>query len=591
MRRAHLGALKAILPYANRYKGRMALAGVALLVASGATLALPLAVRRVIDLGFNAESSAFIDSYFLALVAVAGVLAASSASRYYLVITLGERIVADVRADVFSHLTALEPAFFDANRSGDIVSRLTADTTQIKSAFGASASILLRNLVLFFGAASLMVYTSPRLSGFVSLAIPLIVLPLVFSGRAVRARSSAAQDRLADAAAYAAEQVGAVRTMQAFGAERMTVERFARAVEDAFTAARASTRARALLTAVAIFLVLASVVAVLWIGAQDVISGRMTGGALSQFVLYAVFAASSLGQLSEVWAELSAAAGAADRIADILATPAVIKAPAKPLALPSPAQGRLAFHEVSFAYAGKGTVAALYRLSFRVAAGERVAIVGPSGAGKTTIFQLILRFYDPQSGRVEIDGVDLACADPVEARRRVALVAQDPAVFGTSVAENIRYGSPGASEAKLRHAAELAAADEFILALPKGYDTVIGERGVTLSGGQRQRLAIARAILKDAPILLLDEATSALDAESEALVQVALDKLMQGRTTLVVAHRLATVLSADRILVIDQGRIVEEGKHAELVARDGLYARLARLQFEAGAAALGEARG
>jgi ATP-binding cassette subfamily B protein len=591
LRRAHLGALKAILPYANRYKGRMALAGVALLVASAATLALPLAVRRVIDLGFNAESSAFIDSYFLALVAVAGVLAASSASRYYLVITLGERIVADVRAEVFSHLTALEPAFFDANRSGDIVSRLTADTTQIKSAFGASASILLRNLVLFFGAASLMVYTSPRLSGFVSLAIPLIVLPLVFSGRAVRARSSAAQDRLADAAAFAAEQVGAVRTMQAFGAERMTVERFARAVEDAFTAARASTRARALLTAVAIFLVLASVVAVLWIGAQDVVSGRMTGGALSQFVLYAVFAASSLGQLSEVWAELSAAAGAAERIADILATPAAIKAPAKPLALPSPAEGRLAFFDVSFAYAGKGTVAALERLSFKVAAGERVAIVGPSGAGKTTIFQLILRFYDPQSGRVEIDGVDLARADPVEARRRVALVAQDPAVFGTSVAENIRYGSPGASEAKLRQAAELAAADEFILALPKGYDTVIGERGVTLSGGQRQRLAIARAILKDAPILLLDEATSALDAESEALVQGALDKLMQGRTTLVVAHRLATVLSADRILVIDQGRIVEEGKHAELVARDGLYARLARLQFEAGAAALGETRG
>ncbi|MFI5015518.1 MAG: ABC transporter transmembrane domain-containing protein [Hyphomicrobiales bacterium] len=589
-KRPHFGALKAILPYAGRYKGRIALAGVALLVASAATLALPLAVRRVIDLGFNAESPAFIDSYFVALIVVSGVLALSSAARYYLVITLGERIVADVRDEVFAHLTRLEPAFFDANRSGDIVSRLTADTTQIKSAFGASASILLRNLVLFLGAASLMVYTSPRLSGFVSLAIPLIVLPLVFSGRAVRARSKAAQDRLADTAAYAAEQVGAVRTLQAFGAEGMTVRRFALAVENAFEAARSSTRARAVLTAVAIFLVLASVVIVLWIGAQDVLSGRMSAGALSQFVLYAVFAASSLGQLSEVWAELSAAAGASERIADILRTEPAIAAPARPVALPVPPQGRVAFENVRFAYTGKGAALALDRLSFGVAPGERVAIVGPSGAGKTTIFQLILRFYDPQLGRVLIDGVDLALADPVEARRRVALVAQDPAVFGAPVADNIRYGQPEADDAAVRRAAELAAADEFIKALPHGYDTVLGERGVTLSGGQRQRLAIARAILKDAPILLLDEATSALDAESEALVQGALDKLMQGRTTLVVAHRLATVLSADRILVIDQGRIVQEGKHAELVARDGLYARLARLQFEAGAAALGELR-
>jgi ATP-binding cassette subfamily B protein len=466
------------------------------------------------------------------------------------------------------------------------MSRLTADTTQIKSAFGASASVLLRNLVLFLGAASLMVYTSPRLSGFVSLAIPLIVLPLVFSGRVVRARSSAAQDRLADAASYAAEQIGAVRTMQAFGSERMTSDRFGEAVENAFDAARASIKARATLTAVAIFLVLASVVAVLWIGAQDVLAGRMTGGTLSQFVLYAVFAASSLGQLSEVWAELSAAAGAAERIASILATQPKIAAPARSVPLPSPSTGRVAFENVSFAYAGKGTVSALDNLSFAVAPGERVAIVGPSGAGKTTIFQLILRFYDPQSGRVLIDGVDLADADPVEARRRIALVAQDPVVFGASVAENIRYGAPAATDAELRRAAEQAAAAGFIEGLPQGYDTVIGERGVTLSGGQRQRLAIARAILKDAPILLLDEATSALDAESEALVQGALDKLMQGRTTLVVAHRLATVLSADRILVLDQGRIVEEGKHADLVARDGLYARLARLQFETGAAAL-----
>ena len=588
-KRPHLGALKAVLPFASRYRGRIALAGVALLVASAATLVLPLAVRRVIDLGFNADNVGFIDRYFGALAAVALVLALASAFRYYLVITLGERIVADLRASVFAHLTQLEPAFFDANRSGDIVSRLTADTTQIKSAFGASASVLLRNLVLFIGAAALMVYTSPRLSDFVSLAIPLIVLPLVFSGRAVRKRSSAAQDRLADTAAYAVEQVGAVRTLQAFGAEAMTIARYKGAVEGAFEAARAATRSRAMLTAVGIFLVLASVVAVLWIGAQDVLSGRMTAGTLSQFVLFAVLAASALGQLSEVWAELSAAAGAAERLADILATQPRIAAPERPLTLPTPPQGRVAFEDVSFAYAGKGTTSALDHIGFSVAAGERVALVGPSGAGKTTVFQLILRFYDPQSGRVLIDGTDLRQTDPVAARRCIALVAQDPTVFGASVTDNIRYGSPQASDAEVRRAAELAAADEFIRTLPQGYDTLLGERGVTLSGGQRQRLAIARAVLKDAPILLLDEATSALDAESEALVQGALDTLMQGRTTLVVAHRLATVLSADRILVLDAGRIVEEGKHAELVARNGLYARLARLQFEAGAAALREA--
>jgi ATP-binding cassette subfamily B protein len=581
-KRPPLGALKAILPYAGRYKDRIALAVVALVVAAGATLALPLAVRRVIDLGFDADNAAFVNEYFVALIAVAGVLALASASRYYLVITLGERIVADLRADVFTHLTGLEPAFFDANHSGEIISRLTADTTQIKSAFGASASVLLRNLVLFVGAAGLMVYTSPRLSGFVSLAIPLIVLPLVFSGRAVRARSRAAQDRLADTAAYAAEQIGAVRTLQAFGAERMTIERFSSAVEAAFAAARDSTMARAFLTAVAIFLVLASVVVVLWIGAQDVMAARMSAGTLSQFVLYAVLAGSALGQLSEVWAELAAAAGAAERLGTILHTPAAITAPPTPLALPSPPQGRVALEKVSFAYANTEN-SALVDLSFSVAPGERVAIVGPSGAGKTTIFQLILRFYDPGSGRVLIDGVDLARADPVEARKRVSLVAQDPVVFGASVAENLRYGSPQASDAKVHRAAALAAADAFIREMPRGYEEVLGERGVTLSGGQRQRLAIARAILKDAPILLLDEATSALDAESEALVQGALDTLMQGRTTLVVAHRLATVLGADRILVLDRGRIVEEGKHAELVARNGLYARLARLQFDMGA--------
>jgi ATP-binding cassette subfamily B protein len=403
----------------------------------------------------------------------------------------------------------------------------------------------------------------------------------------VRARSRAAQDRLADASAYAVEQIGAVRTMQAFTAEASTVGRFVRAVEDAYDAARGSTLARAILTAVAIFMVSASVVGVLWIGAQDVLDGRMTAGRLSQFVLYAVFAASSLGQLGQVWGEVSAAAGAAERLAEILAVKPSIVGPETPEPLPDPAQGGVAFEGVSFTYPGEGNSPSLNDLSFGIRPGERVAIVGPSGAGKSTIFQLILRFYDPQGGTIRLDGVRLDQADPAALRRRIAFVPQEPTIFGASVMENIRYGRPQASDEEVRGAARLAAADGFIQALPQGYETIVGERGVTLSGGQRQRIAIARAILKDAPVLLLDEATSALDAESETAVQQALSRLMQGRTTLVIAHRLATVLEADRILVLDGGRIVEEGDHEALVREGGLYARLARLQFEAGSAALG----
>lgn len=577
--KAALSALKPLIPYGLAYKGRIVAALVALGMASAATLVVPIAVRRVIDFGFSDQGRAYINAYFVLLIVVVGVLALASAFRYYCVITLGERVVADLRSAVFRHLTSLDPAFFDQTKSGEIVSRLTADTTQVKAAFGVSISIALRNLFLFFGATVLMIITSPKLSALVLLAIPVIVLPLVFSGRAVRRRSRTAQDRLADASAYAAEAIGAVRTMQAFGMENLTAARFSAAAEEAFDAARLSTTMRAFLTGSGIFLISASVVGVLWYGAQDVLAGEMTGGRLSQFVLYAVFAASSLGQLSEVYGELAQAAGAAERLGEILAAKPAVERPRNPRPLPNPPLGTVAFQDVHFSYPTRSEQRALHGLSITVSSGERVAIVGPSGAGKSTILQLLLRFYDPQGGTIWVDGVPITEADPFALRARMALVPQEPTIFAASVLDNIRYGRPEAAEDDVRRAAELASADGFIQAMLEGYQTMIGERGVTLSGGQRQRLAIARAILKDAPILLLDEATSALDAESERKVQTALDRLMEGRTTLVIAHRLATVRSADRILVMDKGVIVEEGTHESLLAQGGLYARLARLQF------------
>jgi ATP-binding cassette subfamily B protein len=575
-----LRPLLALAPYVARYRGRAFLALIALTVAAITTLVVPVAVRRMIDFGFTPEGIAMINSYFSVMIAVVAVLALASAGRYYLVMTIGERIVADLRRDVFAHLMSLSPAFFDSARSGELISRLTADTTQIKSAVGASVSIALRNLLLFFGAAIMMVITSPRLSGFVLLAIPLIVLPLVAFGRWVRRLSRNAQDTLADATAYASELVGGIRTVQAYTGERVANARFGGEVEQAYEAARTSTQARGFLTAIIIFIVFTSVVGILWIGSHDVLTGTISPGRLGQFVLYAAFAAAGLGQLSEVWGEVSAASGAAERLFEILQVTPEIAAPAAPRALPKPSRGDVSFEQVSFAYPMRPDALAVDKVSFAVRAGEKVAIVGPSGAGKSTLFHLLLRFYDPKSGVISFDGVPVSAADPHEVRSQIALVPQDSVAFATSARENIRFGRPEASDAEVERAAELAHATEFIRRMPKSFNTELGERGVTLSGGQRQRIAIARAILRDAPLLLLDEATSALDAESETLVQTALEELMRHRTTLVIAHRLATVLSCDRILVMDQGRIVEQGTHGSLVAANGLYARLARLQFE-----------
>jgi ATP-binding cassette subfamily B protein len=578
--KARLRPLLALAPYVARYRGRALLALVALTTAALTTLLVPVAVRRMIDFGFTLKGIALINGYFSVMIAVVAVLAFASAARFYLVTTIGERIVADLRRDVFAHLISLSPAFFDSARSGELVSRLTADTTQIKSAVGASVSIALRNFLLFIGATAMMVITSPRLSGFVLLAIPLIVLPLVAFGRWVRRLSRNAQDTLADASAYASELVGVIRTVQAYTGEQLANARFGGEVEQAYEAARTSTHARAVLTAIIIFIVFTSVVLILWIGSHDVLTGSISPGRLGQFVLYTVLAAAGLGQLSEVWGEVSAASGAAERLFEILRVKPEITAPASPRALPAPPRGDVSFDNVGFAYPARPDVHAIDGVWLSVCAGEKVAIVGPSGAGKSTLFHLLLRFYDPASGAISFDDVPIMSADPHELRARIALVPQESVVFAASARENIRFGRPEAGDAEVERAADLAHATEFIRRLPCGFDAALGERGVTLSGGQRQRIGIARAILRDAPLLLLDEATSSLDAESETLVQTALEELMRHRTTLVIAHRLATVLSCDRIMVMDQGRIVEQGTHASLVAANGLYARLARLQFE-----------
>jgi ATP-binding cassette subfamily B protein len=585
-KRASLSALRPILPYARRRSGRIAAALVALVFASVATLIVPYAIREMVDRGFHGGAAGSVHVYFGLLIVVVFVLAVASGARYYLVMTIGERIVADLRGDFFRHLTTLDQTFFDMEKTGEIVSRLSADTTQLKSTFGSSASVALRNIFMFAGAIAMMIATSPKLSAYVLIAIPLIVLPLFAAGRSVRERSRRAQETLAEATAFASENLDAARVMQAFVAEEFTARRYAQAADGAYEAARAMTRARSVVTAIGIFLAFASVVVVLWLGARDVIDQKMSAGVLLQFLLYAVLGASSLGQLSEVWNEVSQAAGAAARIGDLLALKPTIVAPPAPAALPQPVRGAIRFERVTFAYPTRPDDPVLRGIDFAVEPGDTVAIVGPSGAGKSTLFQLLERFYDPSAGTVRIDGIDISKLDPKALRREIAFVPQEPFIFGASVADNIAYGRPGASREAIEDAARRAAAHGFVSALPQGYDTQLGERGVTLSGGERQRLAIARAILKDAPVLLLDEATSALDAGNETLVQAALGELMKGRTTLVIAHRLATIVGAHRILVIDGGEIVEQGDHATLLGRGGLYARLARLQFETGAAAL-----
>ena len=574
-----LRPLAALKPYILKNKVMLAGAVIALVISAGAMLSVPMAVRRMIDYGFGAQGGELIDQYFAMLILIGLIIGIASGIRVYLINWLGERVVADVRRDVFEHLTTLGTQFFEKTHSGEVMSRLTADTTQIKAAAGLALSQTLRNIIMLTGAIIMMFVTSPSLSFLVLGAIPAIVLPLVAYGRVVRRRSRNAQDTLAEASAYAAENLTAVRTMQAFNHESSVASRFAHAVERAFEAARSRNAARAGLTGLTIFLVTLCIVGVLWYGASSVVTGEMTGGRLGQFVIYALFAAGALGELSEVWSELNTAAGAAERLTEILAVSPAIKSPAKPTPLPKAGKLDLAFQDVSFFYESRPEVPALDTLTFRVAPGETVALVGPSGAGKTTIFGLILRFYDPSSGEIRMDGVRLADADVAALRSRIALVPQDVAIFADTVLENIRYGSPGASTADVERAAKAAQADDFIRALPEGYQTRLGERGITLSGGQRQRLAIARAILRDAPLLLLDEATSALDAENELAVQKALEGVMKGRTTLVIAHRLATVQKADRILVLDKGRIVQEGTHAQLVQKGGLYGRLAELQF------------
>jgi ATP-binding cassette subfamily B protein len=582
--RRQLQPLRALLPYVLRHRGMVALALIALVASAAAMLTVPVAVRRMIDLGFSGADDVFMDMYFAMLIVIGLVLAVASAGRMYAVNWLGERVVADLRAKVFAHVAGLGPAFFETAHSGEVMSRLTADTTQIKGAAGTALSQALRNTIMLVGALTLMVISSPTLSGLTLLAIPAIVFPLLAYGRAVRRLSRTAQDRLADASAYAADNLAAVRAMTAFSQEATVSGRFTAAVERAFTAARSRLIARAGLTAIAIFLVVASIVGVLWFGSRLVIAGEMTGGRLSQFILYAVFAAGAMAELAEVWGELAQASGATERMTELLATQPVVRAPAQPKPLPSPPRGTVAFRDVAFTYPSRPGVSALDGVSFSVERGETVALVGPSGAGKSTIFNLVLRVYDPDSGTVSVDGVSVSEADPQALRSRVALVPQDVLLFDDTILENIRYGRPGASEAEARKAAAAAHADGFIAALPQGYATRVGERGVSLSGGQRQRIALARAVLREAPILLLDEATSALDAESEAAVQQAIARISEGRTTLVIAHRLATVQRATRILVLDKGVIVEEGRHADLLRRGGLYTRLAELQFTLDAA-------
>ncbi|MEO1608836.1 MAG: ABC transporter transmembrane domain-containing protein [Pseudomonadota bacterium] len=579
--KANIRPLLTFLPYVLRYRQHVIMACFALIASAIMMLVLPIAVRRMIDNGFVAGNVDTIAQYFLGMIAVGALLSLASATRFYLVNWLGERVVADLRADIFRHLTTLGPAYFDTIHSGEIMSRLTADTTQIKSAAGTAISQAVRSSIMVVGALIMMFVTSAKLSLMVLLAIPLIIIPLIGFGRSVRYLSRSAQDSLANASAYAAENLAAVRTMQAFGAEHPIASRFDRAVESAFEAARSRLISRAGLTALAMFLLISSIVVVLWIGAAMVIAGTMSGGQLSQFVLYAIFVGGALSQLSDVWGEVQQAAGASERLAELLAVQPQVKEAEKPRAIPiaTSERGRVSFHNVSFVYPSQPDAFSLKDISFEAAAGQKIALVGPSGAGKSSIFNLLLRFYDPTDGRIEIDGIDISQARLSDVRARMALVPQDIAIFDDTVDENIRYGMTNCTPEAIVQAAQIAQAHDFISKMGNGYNTRLGERGVILSGGQRQRLAIARAVLRDPAILLLDEATSALDAQSENAIRAALEKAMQGRTTIIITHRLATAQTADKIIVFDSGRIVGQGSHDELIREGGLYQRFVELQL------------
>ncbi|HEX8232873.1 MAG TPA: ABC transporter transmembrane domain-containing protein [Caulobacteraceae bacterium] len=575
-----LRPLASLWPLVRRHWSDALLSASFLILSTAATLSLTGAARVVVNRGFASEGAAEqLNRSFLLLGAVALVLALATALRFYFVTKLGERVVLELRKALYRHVLGLDQAFFLKMRTGEILSRMTTDIGMVENLVGANASLALRNLLSATGALVLMLFVSPRLTLYVLLLLPLVLAPLFVFGRRVRRLSVTAQDRFADAVAYAGETLDALDTVQAFGRERSAGDRFARAADAAFEASRARIRVRAGMTAMAIALIFGGVALVLWLGAHSVLDRTMSPGALVQFVFLAVLAAGAFGVLGEVWGEVQKAAGAMQRISEILASKPEIAAPARPTPLPTPPRGEVAFENVTFHYPGRDDLPALENFSLQVRPGERVALVGPSGAGKSTVLRLLLRFYDPQSGAVRVDGVDLREADPAEARARMALVAQDAGLFSGSAADNIRFGREDASPEEVRAAALAAQAAGFLAALPQGSDSEIGERARTLSGGQRQRLALARALIRDAPILLLDEATSALDAENERLVQRALDQAMEGRTTLVIAHRLATVLRADRIVVMDAGRVVEEGRHGQLIAQGGLYARLAELQF------------